>query len=135
MTFQVWTNGFWAVTTLRALGLRVRVGHEDHAQCPHPRDRVKNFTVLHMTGIHVVDLQFCGCTGAPAKHVQLLRSHWWPATTHSPHTAATMELLRTFRIINLQARANATDFYRSLEYLTHENRLDEAQVSKPLFCA
>jgi hypothetical protein len=62
-------------------------------------------------------------------HVQLLCNHWWPATAQRPRTVATLELLKTFRILNLQARANATDFYRSLEYLTHGSRLDEAQVS------
>jgi hypothetical protein len=103
-------------------------------RCPHPGDHIQDFTVLHTTGIHVIDLSFCGCREAATNHVQLLRNHWWPATAQRPCTVATLELLKTFQILNLQARANATDFYRSLEYLTHESRLDEAQVSALLPC-
>jgi hypothetical protein len=119
-------------TTLQALGLCIRVGHKAVHCCPHPGDHIQDFTVLHTTGIHIVNLSFCGCKEAVTNHVQLLCSHWWPATVQRPRTAATLELLKTFRILNLQARANATDFYRSLEHLTHKSRLDKAQVSARL---
>jgi hypothetical protein len=43
---------------------------------------------------------------------------WWPATNTEPQSAATIELLRFFRLLNLNGALAASEFYRSLEDLT-----------------
>jgi hypothetical protein len=110
------------------MGVRVQLGHAPGVKCSNPGDVVPKFTVLHTNGIHVVHVRFCRCEGAASRHVQLLRTRWWPATSQSTQTAATMELMRTFRVLNLQARANATDFYRSFVILTDDSRMLDLPV-------
>jgi hypothetical protein len=44
-------------------------------------------------------------------------------------SAATMDLLRTFHIMNLQARVSPTNFYRSLERMTDGQGLVNLPVS------
>ncbi|KAF8885818.1 hypothetical protein BD779DRAFT_1673532 [Infundibulicybe gibba] len=82
-----------------------------------------NFIVIASNGIHHVNINFCGCFGAAEPRDQLLEVGWWPASPIEPQTAATMELLRLFHVVNLQARSPPTDFYRSLEQLTDGNGL------------
>ncbi|KAF8197291.1 hypothetical protein K438DRAFT_1933798 [Mycena galopus ATCC 62051] len=76
-------------------------------------------TVIHDNGIHVVDVDFCGCTGAPSEVAQLLNIGWYPATHKEPATAATLSLLRRFHKLNLQARIPAYDFYNTVVLLTN----------------
>jgi CxC2 like cysteine cluster associated with KDZ transposases len=47
----------------------------------------------------------------------------------APQTAATMEVLHAFHILNLQARVPPTEFYRSLERMTDGHGLMELPVS------
>ena len=51
--------------------------------------------------------------------MQLLEMQWWPSTPIAPKTAATMEVLRMFHTLNLQARTPPTDFYRTLEQMSN----------------
>jgi hypothetical protein len=49
---------------------------------------------------------------------QLIEVGWWPSTNTEPQSAATIELLRLFRYLNLNGALAASEFYRSLEDLT-----------------
>jgi hypothetical protein len=129
MALKEWRDGFWSQTSLRSLGVHIQLGHGLGGDCLAYGEAIPHFTVMHTNGIHVVNLRFCACHGAPSKHVQLLCSQWWPATTAQPRTAATVELLQTFRALNLQARANATDVYCLLELLSNEDGEEELPVS------
>jgi len=53
----------------------------------------KDFVVLHVNGIHVLDLDFCGCDGALSACGQLLEVGWWLSTSLEPQSAASMALL------------------------------------------
>jgi hypothetical protein len=90
-------------------------------QCCHHTEPVSDFTLLHTNGLHTIHVRFCGCPEAPSWHVQLLRTRWWASTATYPQTAATIDLLAAFCAVNLHARANATDYYRSLERLTDDS--------------
>ncbi|KAL0566195.1 hypothetical protein V5O48_015816, partial [Marasmius crinis-equi] len=114
---QEWTKNFFQSISLRTLGSRIYLGHGPGMRCPYPQIQ-SEFTVLHCNGIHIVALDFCGCEGAPERHLQLMEIGWWPASYKEPRTAATFELLRKFHIINLQCQTPPTDFYRSLEQIT-----------------
>ena len=84
--------------------------------------------MVAQNGIHVMNVQFCGCMGAPDRYKQLLEIGWWPATVLQPCTAATFSVLRHFQTLNLQAATPATDYYWALECLTDSAGLLELPV-------
>ena len=90
---------------------------------------IKDFIVIAENGIHVLKIQFCGCTEALERYEQLLEIGWWPATPLQPSTAATFGVLRHFQTVNLVAATPATDYYRSLEKITDGSGLLELPVS------
>lgn len=85
--------------------------------------------VMHVNGLHRVNVAFCGCPGHVTHRVQLLRSSWWPATPFAPRTCATLELLELFHCVSLQGKLNAFSFYRALELLTDATLLSGVPVS------
>jgi hypothetical protein len=125
-----WQDGFFHPRTPRDLGLTYQLGHFSGEECEFGRLNlpVKGFTVLHNNGIHVVDINFCGCPEAPRLADQLLDIGWYPATTKDPSTAATVSLLRHFHKLNLQARVTAYDFYNALLLLTNAAGLKKIPV-------
>jgi hypothetical protein len=60
-----------------------------------------------------------------------LEAGWWPSTPLEPQSAASMAVLRSFHILNLQGQISPTDFYRSLEQMTVGNGLSDVPVSLP----
>ena len=128
---QEWKNSFFHRTTLQNLGLRVQLGHQSWSSCSFRHQGHKDFVVLHTNGIHSIDIDFCGCNGAPTHREQLLEAGWWPSTPLEPQSAASMAVLRSFHILNLQGQISPTDFYRSLEQMTVGNGLSDVPVSLP----
>ncbi|KAJ7185939.1 hypothetical protein C8R46DRAFT_1208043 [Mycena filopes] len=113
---DVW-DGFWFHrSSLKALGLRVRLHHKGCAS-PTP---VNGFVVLDLGYIHVVDVDFCGCERRHSTHrrTELLRNRWYPATHDVPRTAATFRCLNFFVIQTHQAKTTMYDFYAALERST-----------------
>lgn len=84
--------------------------------------------VIHTNGIHMVGVDFCRCRGVP-HHKQLLRIAWWPATPLAPKTCATMECLRQFHLLNLQANVTAFGYYSALQHLSDNVGLEQFPVS------
>ncbi|KAL0576148.1 hypothetical protein V5O48_005839 [Marasmius crinis-equi] len=114
---EEWKNGYFQPTTLKTLKVRYQLGHRPGQRCAFPKAGYEEFVVLHWNGIHIVNLDFCGCSGL-AHHLQILEAGWWPASFKDPRTAASLELLRNFHITNLQSQIPPTDFYRSLVQMT-----------------
>lgn len=108
----------------------MRLGHAPGRFCPSFKDGNKDFVVIHMNGIHTIHLEFCRCKGVPW-HVQLLRAGWYPATPLKPWICATMEVLKTFHILNLQGKMTGYSFYQSLKYLTDSTGLYPTPVRAP----
>ncbi|KAF7326221.1 CxC2 domain-containing protein [Mycena kentingensis (nom. inval.)] len=95
------------------------MGHRPRERCSAPTPAHSDFTVLHLNGIHSVNVDFCGChLRQDAFYIQLLRHGWYPATTTSPRTVATFQMLDTFHALSLKAKITAYDFYGTLEHLT-----------------
>nr|GAT44480.1 predicted protein [Mycena chlorophos] len=120
-SIQEWdsVNFHFSKTTLKSLGLRVQVGHPvPDVCCPHPRPAPDEFVVLHDNGIHQLAIDYCGCVGAEAEYLQLLRSRFFPATTKRPQTCATFSCLDRYNAFSLKPRTNGWDFYDTLERLT-----------------
>ncbi|KAF8176874.1 hypothetical protein K438DRAFT_1588036 [Mycena galopus ATCC 62051] len=132
---QEWEDGFFQPRTTRALGLRYQLGHSRGEECPWVRltHSRKDFVVLHNNGIHVIDVDFCGCSNAPKEVDQLLNIGWYPATSREPSTAASLSLLRRFHKLNLQARVPAYDFYNTLVQLTNAAGLNTLPNRLPQF--
>ncbi|KZP13327.1 hypothetical protein FIBSPDRAFT_913099 [Athelia psychrophila] len=103
-----WTGLFFGRTTLKKLGLRIQLGHAPGRYCTSFVEGNKDFVVIHTNGIHTVQFEFCGCTDVPA-HIQLLRISWYPATPLQPQTCATLDALRQFHFLNLQALEYMSD--------------------------
>jgi len=122
--------------TFKDLGLRVQLGHPIGDPCPYRESGHTKFMVIARNSIQHVNVDFCACPGHPPHFVQCLEMRWWPSTPISPQTVATMDVLRSFHVMNLQARLAPTDFYRSLERLTDGHGLATIPVSEfPMFHA
>ncbi|KAK6977452.1 CxC2 domain-containing protein [Favolaschia claudopus] len=132
---QEWTENFLHPRTTRDLGLRFQVGHPGGKYCPfaHLSPPKNGFVVLHHNGIHVLDIDFCGCPDSPAEPYQLLNVGWYPATWKEPASAATISLLRRFHQLNLQARLPAYDFYHALVLQTNGSGLRKPPDRLPQF--
>lgn len=80
--------------------------------------------VLHVNGIHEINIKYCGCAGALPQHIQLLRRRLYPASQNTIRTCASFELLRMLHMLALTTKSNTYDFYRALEKLTSNTGLD-----------
>ena len=106
------------------MGLRVQLGHSPGVSCPFRTRGHKDFVIIDISGIHTIEVDFCGCDAALATpREQLLEVGWWPSTPLEPQSAATMTVLRSFHIWNLQGQISPTDFYRGLEQMTNGDGL------------
>ncbi|KAJ7900557.1 hypothetical protein B0H14DRAFT_3752784 [Mycena olivaceomarginata] len=96
-----------------------------HAVLPtHWIQAIMTFTVINLTGIHSVDVNFCNCDSNVERRQQLMRVCWWPATARDPQTCTTFGVLRLFQILNCLGKVSAHDFLRSLELLTNNDGLE-----------
>ncbi|KAJ7043422.1 hypothetical protein C8F04DRAFT_1250850 [Mycena alexandri] len=112
-----WDGDRFHHTSLQALGLRVRLCHDD---CVSPT-AVDNFVLLDTNYIHHLSVDFCGCErrhGTP-RRTELLRKRWYPATHDTPRTAATFNCLNFFIIQTHQAKTTMYDFYSAMERSTN----------------
>ncbi|KAJ7253593.1 hypothetical protein C8J57DRAFT_1519322 [Mycena rebaudengoi] len=127
---QVWTGEFFSRTTLRALGLRMQLGHwegSDH-RCALPTPvRDDRFVIMDEHGIHQVSVDFCGCGTGGSHNTQLLRSGLYPATTTNPRTAATLTVLRVFHLLSFESKCSSYEFYHTLARESDNSGLDPPQ--------
>ncbi|KAJ8697360.1 hypothetical protein PTI98_004170 [Pleurotus ostreatus] len=112
-----WTDDYFEKYTLRELGLRLQLGHPRTVGCPMVKRGHVDFVVIHDNGIHLLNVDFCGCPDAIEPYEQLLEVGWWPSSPLEPQTATTFQLLRLFHNLNLQGCIPSTNFYRALEQL------------------
>lgn len=88
---------------------------------------------MDTTGIHEVDIQFCGCykeTGASHPRFQLMRSALLPSSVERPVSAFTFDVLNTFHLITLQSMTSAYNFYLAVARKT-DNLNSGQKVSVP----
>lgn len=84
--------------------------------CPQPLAELKAFTVVDLSGLHMVHLSFCGCQNVPEWCVQLLQQAWFPSSTKSPETTFTFDFLNTFHILNLQSKTSLYNFWLTIHH-------------------
>lgn len=136
--FQEWTGSFFKNSSLREVGHVVQLGHNPRDPCTNPERSSRAFTVLHVNGVHVINLVFCCCTriGEHGSRVQqLLRRRLLPATTQDPNTACTFQLLSAAHVLSVQSKLSLYDYYLSIEQLTDATSTSNPKVHLSSMCA
>lgn len=101
----------------------MQLGHGPGERCPFAHSAPKDFVVLDSNGIHLVDVQFCGCSTAAPHYIQLLRLSWYPGTPLNPNCAITFSLLRLFHHLSCVGKLPAWDLWKALKIMT-QNRTE-----------
>jgi hypothetical protein len=122
---KFWAGTFFEKKTLKALGLRIQLGHwyQRDRRCAVPEPAAGDaFVIVDSGGVHKVGLDFCGCGGGSSTK-QLLRAGLYPATVQAPRTAATFSVLRRFHLLSFESKCSAYEFYNSLARETDNSGL------------
>ncbi|KDQ30010.1 hypothetical protein PLEOSDRAFT_1037626, partial [Pleurotus ostreatus PC15] len=115
-----WNSKFFDHCSLQSLGFRLQLCHPFGDKCIRPTPSFGDvFTVITSHGLVPVSVDYCGCTSAVSRDLQLLRFGLFPATTTDPRTAATFEVLRLFQILTFGSKVSGYEFYQSLVRLTN----------------
>lgn len=128
--FQKWNGSSFEQSNLKEIGLRVQLGHSD-LRCLCPERGHIDFIVIHVNGIHHVNIDFCGCDQRVSHQQQLLWCDWYPATIHFPKTACTRHVLEHFLVLMWSSKILGHEFYTTLECLTDNVGLNVPNVSPP----
>ncbi|KAH7917632.1 hypothetical protein BV22DRAFT_1108535 [Leucogyrophana mollusca] len=91
--------------------------------CISPLRGHVDFVVIHLNGIHHVNVDFCNCDQRISHRQQLLRSEWFPLTVHYPQTACTLRALEHFLILMWSSKVSVYEYYVTLERLTDNTGL------------
>ncbi|KAG1845355.1 hypothetical protein F4604DRAFT_1595650 [Suillus subluteus] len=126
---EYWNGQHFEDTNLWDLGLRLQLGHPPGEHCSNPSLIHTDFVLLDINGVHNVVLCFCECQTAQSRTTQLLRMHWFPATTLEPKTAATFRLLHNFHILSFESKASTFEYWQTLARLTNNTGLNPPKVS------
>ncbi|KAJ7078697.1 hypothetical protein B0H15DRAFT_954377 [Mycena belliarum] len=80
---QRWLDDWFQRCTLTSLdpSMRFQLGHRPGEDCDFRN--AQKFVVLDNNAIHELQVDFCGCLGAPSVREQLLNIGWFPATRTS----------------------------------------------------
>ncbi|KAI0649157.1 hypothetical protein C8Q79DRAFT_999013 [Trametes meyenii] len=81
--------GFWMKQTLADVGFMV---------------------IIHEHGIMDIPVKYCKCEGSAPEAQQLIRYGCWPTTWVAPSTAMTLNVMRMYESLELQAQVNIHDF-------------------------
>lgn len=121
-----WTNNFLEDASLSQLGLITYLGHNG-AICPISTNPL-SITVIHIDGSHKISVSFCQCHSATSPDLQLLESKLFPASTYSPRTVFTFEVLKAFSHLSFEGKISAYTYVQSLYRLTGSEILSEIPV-------
>lgn len=121
--------------TLRDLGLRLALGPHAESACTNPQPGREDFTVLHDNGIHLVNVNFCGCELRVARRIQLLRVEIFPSTYRFPSTGATFRLLETFEKLATTGKLSPYEHYNGLLRMTDNTGVDIPKVHSEVRCS
>ncbi|KAF8835188.1 hypothetical protein BDN67DRAFT_992518 [Paxillus ammoniavirescens] len=121
-----WSGVCFERKFLKDFGLRIQLGHPLGEACCRPQPhsaKSDEFVVIHINGIHVVHLDFCGCKMAETLTHQLLCMQWFPASSDKPRTAATFTILEQFHLLSFKSKVSTYEFYNLLTWQTNNTGL------------
>jgi len=106
--------------------------HKDGKQCTS-EGRVRRLQVLHVNGMHILPYHVCNCfiggeKRASASPLQLLANNLFPATSLSPTSSFSFEVMELFDSLNLNGFINIKQFCDSLIELTPRDMLYNDEV-------
>lgn len=115
----MWNGFHFEATSLKNIGLVIRLGHRLGEHCINPKPSPGDgFVIIDTYGVHDVALAFCGCANAQSNTTQLLRAGLFPATTQHPETAATFNTLEYFHMLTFESKASAFEYFNTISRLT-----------------
>jgi hypothetical protein len=127
---EQWTGLYFKRTTLHEHGFVVRLGHLG-AGCPNRRQNREGriTTLVHMTGVQDIRVEYCECDHAPGEVQQLCHARLFPATLTRPETVFTFAVLDDFYYHMVASKKSAMDHYRGLQNLTDAASPEDVSVS------
>ena len=112
---KLWNGRFFERVTLKLLGCRIQLGHPIGEPCllkyPASGD---SFVVIDTSGVHEVGLDYRGCSAGGNEASQLLCFRLYPATVHSPNTAATFRCLHHFQLLSFESKCSVYEYFQTL---------------------
>ncbi|KAJ7719358.1 hypothetical protein DFH07DRAFT_784673 [Mycena maculata] len=84
-------RGIGSRITPQQWGLHLRLGH-DLGQCPQPVLQ-QDFIIITMGGVARINVQFCGCAGAPSRFQQLMAVELLLLSVTNPRMAVVFDFL------------------------------------------
>ncbi|KIJ65745.1 hypothetical protein HYDPIDRAFT_87159, partial [Hydnomerulius pinastri MD-312] len=75
--------------------------------------------VVDRRGLHRLAIRACVCFDHPPLHEQLMALGLYPASQKSPQTVFSFDLLKEFRLINLECRVAGMSFFNYLQRVTN----------------
>jgi hypothetical protein len=85
--------------------------------------------VVDCGAVHQRCIQWCHCSDAPERHIQLLQHGLYPASLHRPKTAFTFQVLQYFWIDAVECKTSAMNFFSKLHRLTNYSMPHRVPVS------
>ncbi|KAF8430555.1 hypothetical protein L210DRAFT_3614647 [Boletus edulis BED1] len=114
-----WTGKFFEETTLHSI--LEDPDWEDISIAPNylrPPANDPCITIVDVTGVHFITVNYCSCLGSPPAHLQLLRQKLFPATIKSPRTCFTFGVLDDFIRDNLECGTSVMNYYSKIRRIT-----------------
>ena len=112
--------------------MKMKLGHRG-CTCPCPLPGPPGFMVFNISGIHLVNVDYCDCPNDNKldRRTQLLRQSWFPAsaTFTRLNTVFTFDFLNMFHENTLQGKGNVYDFYHLLLWKTDNVNISDTIVS------
>ncbi|KAK7442561.1 hypothetical protein VKT23_016159 [Stygiomarasmius scandens] len=111
-----WNGTHFQPTSLHKLGHFLPLGHLTGQRCPCiDLAPVKTLTVLDTSGLHTLNVKYCGCGQVEGEYRQLLRARLYPATHKTPRTVATFRLLEHFQLLSFVSKVSVREYCTALE--------------------
>lgn len=120
---QRWQGELFQKCSLKDLGVVIHLDHQ--TRCPLPQKCNPSLRILDSTGVHEVNLFFCGCPSANPHYIQLLRRSLYPATLGQGKikTVATFRYMEQLHLSTLTTKCSVYDFYRAISKMTDNTNL------------
>ncbi|KAJ3531990.1 hypothetical protein NMY22_g7930 [Coprinellus aureogranulatus] len=130
---QRWNGSFFERSSLKALGVRIQLGHQPGQVCAIPEKAYNDdFVIIDCDMVHNVGLDYCGCGSTSKSQVeQLLERRLYPATIVNPKTAATFRSLELFEMLQYESKLTPYEFYNTLTRLTDNTGLHPVKDRYP----
>jgi hypothetical protein len=91
--------------------------YPEEAAIPVVKDRPMT-TIVDKSGVHLLCIRYCECSGAASHDKQLFQMGMFPASFNRPKTAFTFAVLDDFLLDNLECGTSAMNYYSKLRRLT-----------------